>query len=197
MLDRAVKRELIAIVGEKYVLDDTEALLTHSYDATPMYQVMPDGVIFPGNTEEVAAVLKVLNRKRIPVVSRGSGSNLSAGTVPVEGGVVMVMTRMNQLLEIDEDNLTATFQPGLITKSLHQAVEERGLFYPPDPGSMVVSTLGGNIAECAGGLRGLKYGTTKDYIIGLEAVLASGEIIKTGDSSIIISTRRFFSSLST
>lgn len=180
MLDRAVKRELASIVGERYVLDDTEALLTHSYDATPMYQAMPDGVVFPGSTEEVAAVMKVLNRQRIPIVGRGSGSNLSAGTVPVEGGIVMVLTRINELLEIDEDNLTATFQPGLITKSLHQAVEARNLFYPPDPGSMVVSTLGGNIAECAGGLRGLKYGTTKDYVIGLEAVLPSGDILKTG-----------------
>lgn len=180
MLDRAIKKELASIVGDRFVLDDTEALLTHSYDATPMYQAMPDGVVFPGNTAEVAAVLKVLNRKHIPIVGRGSGSNLSAGTVPVEGGVVMVLTRMKQLLEVDEDNLTATFQPGLITKSLHQEVEKKGLFYPPDPGSMVVSTLGGNIAECAGGLRGLKYGTTKDYIIGLEAVLPSGEILKTG-----------------
>lgn len=180
MLDREVKRELASIVGQDYVRDDTEACFAYSYDATPMYQAMPDGVIFPGNTEEVAAVMKVLNRKRLPVVGRGSGSNLSAGTVPTEGGVVMVMTRMNRLLEIDEDNLTATFEPGLITKQLHRAVEKRHLFYPPDPGSMVVSTLGGNIAECAGGLRGLKYGTTKDYVIGLEAVLPSGDILKTG-----------------
>lgn len=180
LLDQTVKRELVSIVGDSYVRDDTEALLTHSYDATAMYQAMPDGVVYPGNREEVAAVMKVLNRNRIPIVGRGSGSNLSAGTVPVEGGVVMVLTRMNQLLEVDEDNLTATFQPGLITKSLHQAVEARNLFYPPDPGSMVISTLGGNIAECAGGLRGLKYGTTKDYVIGLEAVLPSGETLKTG-----------------
>lgn len=180
VLDRSVKRELAAIVGSEYVLDDTEARLTHSYDATPMYQAMPDGVIFPGNAEEVRAAMKVLSRHRIPVVGRGSGSNLSAGTVPVEGGVVMVLTRMNHLLEIDEENLTATFQPGLITKSLHEAVEARNLFYPPDPGSMVISTLGGNIAECAGGLRGLKYGTTKDYVIGLEAVLPSGDTLRTG-----------------
>lgn len=180
MLKREVKRELAAIVGRDYVLDDMEALFTHSYDATPMYQSLPDGVVFPGNTQEVAAVMKVLNEHRLPIVSRGSGSNLSAGTVPLEGGVVIVMTRMNRLMEIDEDNLTATFQTGLITKELHQAVESKQLFYPPDPGSMVVSTLGGNIAECAGGLRGLKYGTTKDYVLGLEAVLPSGEILKTG-----------------
>ncbi|MCF6092882.1 glycolate oxidase subunit GlcD [Microaerobacter geothermalis] len=180
MLSTNIKKELISIVGDRYYFDDQEALITHSYDATPMYQSMPDAVIFPGNVEEVSAVMKVCTKYRIPIVARGAGSNLSAGTVPVEGGLVMVMTRMSELEEIDEENLTATFQPGLITKKLHEEVEKRGLFYPPDPGSMVVSTLGGNIAECAGGLRGLKYGTTKDYIIGLEAVLPSGEILKTG-----------------
>ncbi|MCL6549097.1 MAG: FAD-binding protein, partial [Alicyclobacillus sp.] len=105
---------------------------------------------------------------------------LSAGTVPVDGGLVMVMTRMNRILELDEENLTVTFEPGVITADLHRFVEARGLFYPPDPGSMRISTMGGNIAECAGGLRGLKYGVTKDYIIALEAVLANGELLRTG-----------------
>ncbi|GAB7388863.1 glycolate oxidase subunit GlcD [Bacillaceae bacterium] len=180
MLSKEAKRELVAILTDKYFLDTNEALLTYSYDATPMYQAMPDAVVFPGSTEEVSAIMKVAGKYKIPIVGRGAGSNLSAGTVPVHGGIVMVMTRMNKLLEIDEENLTATFEPGLVTKTLHQQVEARGLFYPPDPGSMVVSTLGGNIAECAGGLRGLKYGTTKDYVIGLEAVLPSGEVLTTG-----------------
>jgi glycolate oxidase len=180
MLSSEVKRELQAVVGPDDVRDDPESRLAYSYDATPMYQAMPDGVVFPESTEEVQAIMKIASRHRIPIVGRGSGSNLSAGTVPVEGGLVMVMTKMNRLIEIDQDNLTATFQPGLITKQLHEAVERIGLFYPPDPGSMHVSTLGGNIAECAGGLRGLKYGTTKDYVIGLEAVLPSGDILRTG-----------------
>ncbi|WP_248925243.1 FAD-binding oxidoreductase [Paenibacillus hamazuiensis] len=180
MLTDSVRRRFRDIVGEANFRDDMESLIAHSYDATPMVQSMPDAVIYPLSTEQVSAVLKVCNEHRIPVVGRGAGSNLCAGTVPVEGGVVLVMNRMNRLIEIDQDNLTATVQPGLNTKEFHMAVEELGLFYPPDPGSMIVSTLGGNIMENAGGLRGLKYGTTKDYVIGLEAVLPNGDIIRTG-----------------
>ncbi|MDF2670810.1 MAG: glcD [Paenibacillus sp.] len=180
MLEQSVRQKLFDIVGSSHFKDDMEALVTHSYDATPMLQAMPDGVIYPANTEQVAAILRTANEHRIPIVGRGAGSNLCGGTVPTEGGLVMVMTRMNKLLEIDTDNLTATFQTGLNTKTFHLEVEKLGLFYPPDPSSMVISTLGGNIMECAGGLRGLKYGTTKDYVIGLEAVLPSGEIIRTG-----------------
>lgn len=180
MLDQKIVDELRSIVGEPYYRDDQEALVAHSYDGTPMLQSLPDGVIYPESTEQVAAIMKVLAKYRIPVITRGSGSNLCGGTVPVRGGVVMVMHRMNRILEVDEENLTATVQPGLITAEFISHVESRGLFYPPDPSSMQISTIGGNIAECSGGLRGLKYGTTKDYVIGLEAVLASGEIIRTG-----------------
>ncbi|WP_314589381.1 FAD-linked oxidase C-terminal domain-containing protein [Paenibacillus terrigena] len=180
MLEEVVKRELRSIVGDTFFHDDPESLVTHSYDGTPMQQAFPDGVIYPGSTEEVAAVMKVLNRHRIPLVSRGSGTNLCGGTVPVHGGIVMVMHRMNRILDVDLDNLTATVQPGIITKEFITHIESLGLFYPPDPSSMAISTIGGNIAECSGGLRGLKYGTTKDYVIGLEAVLANGEIIRTG-----------------
>lgn len=180
MLETSIREQLKRIVGESNFQDDQEALITHSYDATPMYQSLPDAVIYPSTKEEVSQILKLANEHRIPIVPRGAGSNLCAGTVPVDGGIVINMNRMNKLIEIDTDNLTATFQPGLNTKQFHMAVEELGLFYPPDPSSMVISTLGGNIMECAGGLRGLKYGTTKDYVIGLEAVLPSGEIIRTG-----------------
>jgi len=180
MLSQAVRKELAAIVGNEWFKDDTQMLVSYSYDATPLYQSLPDGVIFPGSTEEVSAILKVCSRHKIPVIGRGAGSNLCAGVVPVHGGLVMVMKRMNRLLEIDEANLTATIQPGLITKEFHEAVESRGLFYPPDPGSMIICTMGGNIALGAGGLRGLKYGTTKDYVIGLEAVLANGDVLRTG-----------------
>lgn len=183
MLQPEVARTLRDIVGDKWVLDALEERFTYSYDATPLYRHMPDGVIFPSSTEQVQAIVRVCSRHGLPIVSRGSGTNLSAGTVPIHGGLVMVLTRMNEILELDERNLTVTFQPGLITADLHRTVEARGLFYPPDPGSMRISTLGGNIAECAGGLRGLKYGVTKDYIIALEAVLPNGEVIRTGGKS--------------
>ncbi|MFD0958466.1 FAD-binding oxidoreductase [Paenibacillus chungangensis] len=175
-----VINKLRAIVGEKWFRNDQEALVAHSYDGTPMLQSLPEGVVYPSSTEDVSAIMKVLSEAHIPLVSRGSGSNLCGGTVPVQGGIVMVMHRMNRILEVDEENLTATVQPGLITAEFIHHIESRGLFYPPDPSSMKISTIGGNIAECSGGLRGLKYGTTKDYVIGLEAVLADGRIIRTG-----------------
>lgn len=180
MLDPIITRQLRQIVGESYYREDPEALVTHSYDGTPMLQSLPDGVIYPETTTQVAAIMKVLAVHRIPVVPRGSASNLCGGTVPVQGGVVMVMHRMNRILEVDQENLTATVQTGIITAEFTSHIESIGLFYPPDPSSMKISTIGGNIAESSGGLRGLKYGTTKDYVIGLEAVLANGEIIRTG-----------------
>ncbi len=180
MLDPDLTAQLRAIVGDAHFRDDKEALITHSYDGTPMLQALPDGVVYPESTEQVSAIMKALSCYKVPLVSRGSGSNLCGGTVPLQGGVVMVMHRMNRLLELDLENLTATVQPGMITADFTHHIESLGLFYPPDPSSMRISTIGGNIAECSGGLRGLKYGTTKDYVIGLEAVLASGEIIRTG-----------------
>jgi len=180
MLDAAVARQLREIVGENHFRDDRQSLVAHSYDGTPMLQSLPDGVVYPESTAQVSAIMKVLTEHRVPVVSRGSGSNLAGGTVPVQGGIVMVMHRMNKILEVDMENLTATVQTGLITAEFTAHIEALGLFYPPDPSSMKISTIGGNIAECSGGLRGLKYGTTKDYVIGLEAVLASGEVIRTG-----------------
>jgi glycolate oxidase len=184
MLQAEVRSQLLAIVGEPNYQDDPQARITHSYDGTPMLQSLPDGVIYPANTEQVSAIMKVLHTYRIPLVSRGSGTNLCGGTVPVEGGVVMVMHRMNQILEVDTENLTATVQPGILTKTFATHIESLGLFYPPDPSSMAISTIGGNIAESSGGLRGFKYGTTKDYVLGLEAVLANGEVIRTGGKSI-------------
>jgi glycolate oxidase len=180
LLPQSVKQQLEAVLGPGGVKDDPQSLVTHSYDGTPMQQALPDAVVYPASTEQVSGIMKVLHEHKIPLVSRGSGTNLCGGTVPVEGGVVMVMHRMNRILEVDLENLTATVQPGVITKDFAAHVESFGLFYPPDPGSMAISTLGGNIAENSGGLRGLKYGTTKDYVLGLEAVLADGRIIRTG-----------------
>ncbi|MDM5307685.1 glycolate oxidase subunit GlcD [Peribacillus frigoritolerans] len=180
MLTKQVKQLLLAIVGQENYDDSKVECLVYSYDATPGFQAMPDAVIKPGSTAEVAAIVKVCNEYNVPIVPRGSGTNLSGGTCPTEGGLVLLFNRMNSLLEIDEENLTATVQPGLITLDLISAVEEKGLFYPPDPSSMKISTIGGNINENSGGLRGLKYGVTRDYVIGLEVVLPNGDIIRTG-----------------
>ncbi|KYC61864.1 glycolate oxidase subunit GlcD [Heyndrickxia coagulans] len=180
MIESGAKEKLIQVVGrENY--DDTQAgRLVYSYDASPQFQAMPDAVVAPRNKAEVQAIVKLCNEYRIPVVPRGSGSNLCAGTCPVEGGIVLVFKHMNRILEIDEENLTVTVEPGVITLDMIKAVEAKGLFYPPDPSSMKISTIGGNINENSGGLRGLKYGVTRDYVLALEAVLASGEVIRTG-----------------
>lgn len=180
MMNEEIAKRLRDIVGDKYFRTDQEALVAHSYDGTPMLQALPEGVIYPESTEQVQAIMRVLSEYKIPLVTRGSGSNLCGGTTPTHGGVVMVMHRMNKIFEVDMENLTATVQTGVITGEFITHVESLGLFYPPDPSSMKISTIGGNIAECSGGLRGLKYGTTKDYVLGLTAVLANGEVIRTG-----------------
>lgn len=180
MLEQEIRKKLMDAVGPSWFLDKPHELVAYSYDATPMYQKLPDAVVLPANTEQVSKVMKIASEYRIKVIPRGAATNLSGGTVPLEGGLIIGLNRINKLLEIDQENLTATVQPGLVTADLHQEVEKLGLFYPPDPGSMKTSTLGGNIAEGAGGLRGLKYGVTKDYVIALEAVLPNGEIIRTG-----------------
>jgi glycolate oxidase len=183
MLSPAILDELVAIVGREYVLTEPEDLVCYAYDATPIVH-LPDVVVMPGNTAEVAAVVKLAHRQRLPVVPRGGSTNLSGGTVPLQGGIVLAMSRFDRLLEIDAENLTATVQPGVITADFHKAVEARGLFYPPDPASMTASTLGGNVGEGAGGPRAVKYGTTKDYVLGLEVVLPTGEVIRTGNKTV-------------
>lgn len=180
MLSNEVKEKLISIVTKENFDDSKIERLVYSYDATPNFQSMPDAVVSPRNAEEVSEILKICNQYGVPIVPRGSGTNLCAGTCPTEGGVVLLFKHMNQILEIDEENLTITVQPGVITLDLINAIEEKGLFYPPDPSSMKISTIGGNINENSGGLRGLKYGVTRDYVIGLEAVLPNGDIIRTG-----------------
>ncbi|MFE7062175.1 glycolate oxidase subunit GlcD [Sutcliffiella sp. NPDC057660] len=180
MISKSLKDQFIQIVGEDNYRDSAAEKLVYSYDATPNFQSMPDAVIVPRNAEEVSLIVKLCNEKRIPLVPRGSGTNLCAGTCPTEGGIVLLFTLMNQILEIDEENLTVTVQPGVVTLDMIHAVEAKGLFYPPDPSSMKISTIGGNINENSGGLRGLKYGVTRDYVLALEAVLPNGDIIRTG-----------------
>lgn len=180
MLPKNMKKVLLDIVGEGNLSDSTASLLAYSYDASPQFQAIPDAVISPRNAQEISAIVKLCNEYKVPIIPRGSGTNLAAGTCPTEGGIVLTFTHMNQLLEVDESNLTVTVQPGLVTQKLITEVEKRGLFYPPDPSSMKISTIGGNINENSGGLRGLKYGVTRDYVLGLEVVLPNGEIIRTG-----------------
>ncbi|UII57151.1 glycolate oxidase subunit GlcD [Cytobacillus spongiae] len=180
MISNQIKQLMIAIIGEENYDDTKAGRLVYSYDATPNFQSMPDAVVSPRNTKEVSELVKICNEYKIPIVPRGSGTNLCAGTCPTEGGIIFLFKHMNQVLEIDEENLTVTLQPGVITLDMIQQVEAKGLFYPPDPSSMKISTIGGNINENSGGLRGLKYGVTRDYVIGLEIVLANGDIIRTG-----------------
>jgi glycolate oxidase len=171
---------LVAIVGALHVRNDPAALEVYATDATPLHRGHPDVICFPGSTAEVQQVVCLASALSTPLIVRGAGTNLSAATVPQAGGIVMVMTRMKQLLELDTVNMTAVVQPGLSTSVLADAVAAAGLLYPPDPGSRTTSTIGGNVATCAGGLRGLKYGVTRDYVLGCEAVLGTGEVIRTG-----------------
>lgn len=180
MLQEDIINQLKSIVGIENVEDNQASLLAYSYDSTPQFQAMPDCVVSPRNTNEIAEVVKLCNQEKIPIVPRGSGTNLCGGTTPLEGGIVLLFKHLDKILEIDEENLTVTVQPGVITADLMEAVEAVDLFYPPDPGSMHISQIGGNIGENSGGLRGLKYGVTRDYVLGLEIVLPNGKVIRTG-----------------
>lgn len=175
---------LRTIVGQEHTLTSPEDLYSYSYDATPGHQHLPEVVVLPGKTEEVSKILKLANENKIPVYTRGSGTNLSAGTCPTKGGIVMVMTRLNKIIELDAANLIAICEPGVIVMDLNSAAAEFGLIYPPDPGTVKTATLGGTVAENAGGLRGLKYGVTKHYVMGMEVVLASGEVIHCGGKNV-------------
>ncbi len=166
-------------MGSRHVATAEEDLHCYAYDATNRHY-RPDAVAFPGNTEEVAAIMKLANESRFFVIPRGAGTGMSGGALAVQGGLVMVMTRFDRILKIEADNLVADVEPGVVTGHFQEAVEKQGLFYPPDPSSASFSTLGGNVAECAGGSRALKYGVTRDYVLGLEVVLPTGEVIRTG-----------------
>jgi len=178
-LDKSTFVQIEKIVGKENVLSSKEDLICYGYDATNL-SVRPDLAVFPGKTEEVSQILILANKEGFPVVPRGTGTGFSGGSVPVQGGVVLVMTRFNRVIEIDRENLIAIVEPGVITGDFQKEVEKLGLFYPPDPASQLYCTLGGNAAECAGGPRAVKYGVTKDYVLGLEVVLPTGERIDTG-----------------
>jgi glycolate oxidase len=170
---------LLLIVGDAYVRTDDASRETYGRDALGRGHA-PDFVVLPANVDEVAAVVRWCQETRTPIVPRGAGTGYTGGAVPVRGGVVLSLERLNRILEIDEENLLAIVEPNVITGDLQDAVEKLGLFYPPDPASLRHSSIGGNVAECAGGPRAFKYGVTKQYVLGLEAVLPTGEIIRTG-----------------
>lgn len=184
MIARLTLEKLRNVVGRENYLDSQEDRIMYSYDGTPLQSRLPDAILIPRSVDVISQILKLANKEQFAIVPRGSGSGLSGGSVPVENSVVLLMNHWNQILEIDEQNLTAWVQPGVITATVHQEVEARGLFYPPDPGSSTICTIGGNVAENAGGLRGLKYGVTKNYILGMEVVLPSGDVIVAGGKSV-------------
>jgi len=179
VLSQNIAKELNNIAGKENITNSREDLICYSYDATNQ-KFLPDAVVFPKSAEEISLILKLANREAFPVIPRGAGSGFSGGSLPVEGGVVVSLERMNKILKIDTDNLVAIVEPGVVTGDFQEEAENMGLFYPPDPSSLKFCTIGGNIAECAGGPRAVKYGVTKDYVLGLEVVLPTGEIINTG-----------------
>ena len=175
---------LAAIVGRDGVLTQAEDLIPYSFDGTAVLKQRPEAVVFPRSAAQVAECVRLAVSAGVPIVTRGSGTGLSGGSVPSPGSLVLCLAQMNAILDVDARNLTLRAQPGAITQRIDEAAAKHGLFYPPDPGSMRISTIGGNVAENSGGLRGLKYGVTRDYVMGLEVVLASGEIARFGNQCV-------------
>ncbi|HRX00438.1 MAG TPA: FAD-linked oxidase C-terminal domain-containing protein [Cyclobacteriaceae bacterium] len=181
---RSISPQIIAaiesIVGKDNVLDEESILVEYGHDKTEDLVFLPDLVVKPGNTNEVSAVLKICNENKIIVTPRGAGTGLAGGALPVQKGIILSMERFNKIINIDELNLQATVEPGVITEVFQNAVKEKGLFYPPDPSSKGSCYLGGNLANNSGGPKAVKYGVTRDYVINMEVVLPTGEIIWTG-----------------
>lgn len=179
MISRRALRELSRIVGADHIITRPDAMNPYGTDATKL-AYPPDAVVFPGLVDEIADILRLANQELFPVIPRGAGSGKSGGALPVRGGLVVAMDRFDRILHLDDQNLVAKVESGVITARLQEAVEAVGLFYPPDPASIRISSIGGNVAECAGGLRAVKYGVTRDYVLGLTVVLPTGEIARTG-----------------
>jgi glycolate oxidase len=175
---------LTGIVGSGQVLTKPEDVIPYGFDGTATLQHRPEAVIFPRKTADVARCVQLAARESVPIVTRGSGTGLSGGSVPSAGAMVMCLTQMNAILDVDPRNLTLRAQPGVTTISIDEAAARHGLFYPPDPGSMRISSIGGNVAENSGGLRGLKYGVTRDYVMAIEVVLADGKVARFGSACV-------------
>ena len=183
MISTSIADEARSIVGDEWFLDTPEDLATYSYDGF-LPEFMPDAIVVPGSTEEISKIMRLANREKLNIVPRGAGTNICGSSVAREGGIIMAFHRMNKILEIDSESMCAVVQPGAVNADLQKEVARHGLMYPPDPASMFVSTIGGNVALNAGGPRGVKYGVTKDYVMGLEVVLPTGDVIKTGGKTL-------------
>ena len=178
-------QELRTILGSDNVLYEDADLVSYSFDATPdMPAQKPDVIVTPESTAHVVEIVKLADKYNTPIYPRGSGTNLSGGTIPIKKGIVMLMVKMNKIIEIDAENLTATVEPGVIIQELNDAVQGFGLIYPPDPGTVKTATMGGSVSENSGGLRGLKYGVTKNYVMGLEVVMANGDVVTFGGKTV-------------
>lgn len=183
-MNDALLKEFQALVGKENAMESEADTFSYAYDAAVLDPVIPSLVVRPQDRETLGKVVKLCNDNGLPLTVRGSGTNLSGGTIPSKGGVVVLTNALNKILEINEADLYAVVEPGVITAQFAAEVAARGLFYPPDPGSQAVSTLGGNVAENAGGLRGLKYGVTKDYVMGVDFFDVEGEIVKSGSRTV-------------
>src|SRR5213592_77889 len=183
-LAEKILAELRRVIGDENVLIAPEDLIPYSFDGTAAMQQMPGCVVFARTTEQVASILRLANDTKTPIVTRGSGTGLSGGSVPSPDCIVLCTVKMDKILELDRGNLAMLVQPGVTTLQVADAASTAGLFYPPDPGSMKISTIGGNVAENSGGLRGLKYGVTRNYVMGLEVVLPNGEVMWLGNKCV-------------
>ena len=183
-LGQNIISELRRLVGTDNVLTEKEDLIPYSFDGTAALQQMPGCVMFANTSEQVAGALKLANQAQAAIVTRGSGTGLSGGSLPSPDCIVLCLAKMDKILELDRANLTLLVEAGATTQAIADAASAAGLFYPPDPGSMKISTIGGNVAENSGGLRGLKYGVTRNYVMGLEVVLPNGEVLWTGNKCV-------------
>jgi glycolate oxidase len=183
MVQKKIVKDLIQIVGKADVLTEKEDLVAYSYDGTTSWAHEPDVVVFPTSAQEISKILKLADKERIPVTPRGGGTNVSGGSIPIQGGIVLCFTKMNTILGIDKENLTVMVEPGVVLMDLNTALAKEGLFFPPDPQSFLGATMGGIIAENAGGPACVKYGVTKQYVLGLEVVLPTGDIIDIGSQT--------------
>src|ERR1700722_8413967 len=183
-LGEKILSELRRVVGRENVLTIAEDLIPYSFDGTAAMQQMPGCVVFTTSAEQVGSILKLANETKLAVVTRGSGTGLSGGSLPSPDCIVLCTVKMDKILELDRANLTLLAEPGVTTLTIADAASEAGLFYPPDPGSMKISTIGGNVAENSGGLRGLKYGVTRNYVMGLEVILPNGEVMWLGNKCV-------------
>jgi glycolate oxidase len=196
MLDAALIEQFRSIVGQENVLTSKVNRVTYGYDATAdMPKGSPDVIVMPTSIDEVQRVVNLARRSGVALYPRGAGTNLSGGTIPVQKGVVLSLQKMNKILEVDAENLTAVVQPGVVIQALNNAAAVHGLMYPPDPGTVTTATMGGSVAENSGGLRGLKYGVTKHYVMGMEVVLANGDRVRFGGKTVKNVTAYDFSSL--